>query len=68
MDKTLISETFLTFSHEGKFRNATQNRGEKYNIYLTNLGQNAAFWTFFETTRVSAMSAGRRDSKYRKIF
>jgi hypothetical protein len=35
--------TFLTFSHEGKSRNATQNRGEKYNIYLTNYGQNIAF-------------------------
>jgi hypothetical protein len=28
--------TFLTFSHEGKSRNATQNRDEKDNIYLTN--------------------------------
>jgi hypothetical protein len=48
MDKMLILWTFLTFSHGGKSRNATQNRGDKYNIYLTNSGQNAAFWTFFE--------------------
>jgi hypothetical protein len=40
---------------------------EKYNIYLTNFGQNATFWTFSETTRVLAISAGRRDSKNRKI-
>jgi hypothetical protein len=30
-------------------------RREKYNIYLTNYGQNAAFWTFFETMRVLAV-------------
>jgi hypothetical protein len=33
----------LTFSHKGKSRNATKNRGEKYNIYLANSRQNAAF-------------------------
>jgi hypothetical protein len=41
---------------------------DKYNIYLINFGQNAAFWTFFETTRGSAVSAGHRDSKNKKIF
>jgi hypothetical protein len=35
----------------------------KYNIYLTNSGQNVAFWTFFETTRISAISASCRDLK-----
>jgi hypothetical protein len=58
----------LTISHEGKSRNATQNRSEKYNMYLTNSGQNAAFFTFFETTRVLAISAGRRYSTNRKRF
>ena len=47
--------------------NATQNRDNKYSIYLTNFGQNIAFWTFFETTRVSAVSAGCQDFKNRKI-
>jgi hypothetical protein len=60
--------TFLTFSYKEKSKNATQNRGEKYNIYLTNFGQNSAFWTFFETTRISAVLKGRRDSKNRNII
>ena len=53
MDKTLNSGPFLTF---GKSRNATKNRNKNNNISLTNFGQNAAFWTFFEITRVSAIS------------
>jgi hypothetical protein len=60
--------TFFIFSHRRKSKNAIQNRGEKYNIYLTNSGQNVVFYIFFETTRVLAVLAGRRDSKNKKIF
>jgi hypothetical protein len=40
---------------------------EKYYIYLTNSGQGIAFWTFFETTRVSAVLADHRDYKNKNI-
>jgi hypothetical protein len=66
MDKTLISGLFDIFTR--REIHATQNRGEKYNIYLTNSGQNTTFWTFFETMWVLAVLMGRQDSKNRKIY
>jgi hypothetical protein len=35
---------------------------------ITYSRQNIAFWTFFETTRVSAISAGHRDSENKMIL
>jgi hypothetical protein len=38
------------------------------NPYSTNSGQNVDFWTFFETTSISAVSAGRQVFLNRKIL
>jgi hypothetical protein len=37
------------------------------NPYLTNYGQNAYFWTFFEIMTVSAVSAGYQNPQEKKI-